>query len=107
MGLTLHDFGNSNPVMDQPRAPIFDSPADAFRFAVSCVGGQLKLAKLVGRTQSGISKRLAAGVPCWPEHVLAVEAATGVSRHDLRPDIYPRDLPPAPDTELYQTGAAA
>jgi hypothetical protein len=23
------------------------------------------------------------------EHVLAVEAATGISRHELRPDIYP------------------
>jgi DNA-binding transcriptional regulator YdaS (Cro superfamily) len=29
------------------------------------------------------------------EHVLAVEAATGVSRHDLRPDIYPREDAPA------------
>lgn len=25
------------------------------------------------------------------ERVLAIEAATGVSRHDLRPDLYPRD----------------
>lgn len=27
------------------------------------------------------------------EHVLRIEAATGVSRHSLRPDIYPVDLP--------------
>ena len=26
------------------------------------------------------------------EHVLKVEAATGVPRHDLRPDLYPRGL---------------
>lgn len=26
------------------------------------------------------------------EHVLAVEAMTGVSRHNLRPDIYPREI---------------
>jgi DNA-binding transcriptional regulator YdaS (Cro superfamily) len=25
------------------------------------------------------------------ERVLAVEAATGISRHDLRPDLYPRE----------------
>lgn len=30
-------------------------------------------------------------------HVLLAEKLYGVSRHDLRPDIYPRDYPPAPD----------
>ena len=30
------------------------------------------------------------------EYVLRIEAATGVSRHDLRPDIYPREVPHAP-----------
>ena len=33
-------------------------------------------------------------------HVLKVEERTGVSRHDLRPDIYPRDYPPAPDARF-------
>lgn len=28
--------------------------------------------------------------------VLAVEALTGISRHELRPDIYPREPAPAP-----------
>lgn len=32
------------------------------------------------------------------EFVLRVEAAIGISRHDLRPDIYPIDLPPAPQS---------
>ncbi|MGF7202329.1 DNA-binding transcriptional regulator YdaS (Cro superfamily) [Sphingobium olei] len=32
--------------------------------------------------------------PLPAEHVLAVEEATGISRHDLRPDIYPRDEAP-------------
>lgn len=32
------------------------------------------------------------------EHVLLAEKLYGVSRHDLRPDIYPRNYPPAPDT---------
>ncbi len=30
------------------------------------------------------------------EFVLKAEAATGVSRHDLRPDIYPVEVPHAP-----------
>ncbi len=29
------------------------------------------------------------------EQVLKVEAETGISRHDLRPDLYPREEPPA------------
>lgn len=29
--------------------------------------------------------------------VLKAEAATGISRHDLRPDIYPREVPCDPD----------
>lgn len=35
------------------------------------------------------SKRLPA------EYVLRVEAATGICRHNLRPDIYPVDMPEA------------
>ena len=35
------------------------------------------------------------------EHVLHAERVTSVSRHDLRPDIYPRNYPPAPDTRLH------
>lgn len=31
------------------------------------------------------------------EYVLLAEKLYGVSRHDLRPDIYPRNYPPAPD----------
>lgn len=49
------------------------------------VGGQAELAKLLGVTAQAISQ--------WDEvpplRVLAVEAATGVSRHELRPDLYP------------------
>lgn len=46
--------------------------------------------------------------PLPPIHVLAVEAATGISRHDLRPDIYPRDVPNSSGETANsdQTGAA-
>lgn len=35
------------------------------------------------------------------EHVLLAERLTGVSRHDLRPDLYPRNYPPAPEYRFY------
>jgi len=54
-------------------------------------GGQTALARKLGiRTQSTVSSWIARGrVPA--EKVLLIEAATGVPRHDLRPDLYPRD----------------
>lgn len=57
--------------------------------AVEAAGGQTKLALKIGKTQGHISKWLQRGrVPA--ECVLPIERASGVSRHDLRPDIYPR-----------------
>lgn len=48
-------------------------------------GGQAALAKLIGVTAQAISQ--------WDEvpplRVLDVERASGVSRHELRPDLYP------------------
>lgn len=49
------------------------------------VGGQAELAKRIGVSAQAISQ--------WDEvpplRVLAVEAASGISRHELRPDLYP------------------
>lgn len=73
---------------------------DAFRRAVDVAGSQQALGAIVGKTQGAVSKRLAAGQPCWAEDVLAVEEATGISRHDLRPDIYPREQGPAGGQQL-------
>lgn len=60
----------------------------ALRRAIEIVGKPTDLARLVGVTPQALSqwKR----VP--PMRVLQVEAATGgrVTRHELRPDIYPR-----------------
>lgn len=50
------------------------------------VGGPSKLAELIGGvTSQAVSqwKRIPAG------RVIAVEKATGIPRHELRPDIYP------------------
>jgi len=56
--------------------------------AVQIAGGQTALAKIVGVKQPTIFKWLKRGV-IPPRKVLAVEKATGVSRHKLNPFIYP------------------
>lgn len=57
----------------------------ALRRAIEATGGKVKLA-----TSLGISKQ---AVGQWdkvpPLRVLDVEKASGVSRHELRPDLYP------------------
>lgn len=63
---------------------------DALRKAVEVAGGQTALALRIGKTQGHVSQWLHRGyVP--PEMVLPIERETGVSRHDLRPDLYPND----------------
>lgn len=68
----------------------FEDPTEALKEACRRAGGQTALAKQIGKTQGHVSqwihrRRLPA------EEVLGIERATGVSRHDLRPDIYPRE----------------
>lgn len=67
-----------------------------FAMAVRTIGSQSATARLIGKSQSTVYLRLKSGKPLWSEDVLAVEAETDrlgdrISRHDLRPDIYPRD----------------
>jgi DNA-binding transcriptional regulator YdaS (Cro superfamily) len=58
---------------------------EALRRAVENVGGQAKFARRIGVTAQAVSQ--------WDEvpplRVLAVERVSGVSRHELRPDLYP------------------
>lgn len=66
------------------------SPLTALQDAVNKAGGQTALARAIGKTQGHVSQWIRRRyVPA--EEVLKIEAATGVSRHDLRPDIYPRE----------------
>jgi len=58
--------------------------------AAEKVGGQSALARLLGCTPQAVQRMCATGrIPA--ERVLAIEEATGVSRHALRPDLYPVD----------------
>jgi DNA-binding transcriptional regulator YdaS (Cro superfamily) len=59
--------------------------SQALERAVANVGGQAKFARLIGVTAQAVSQ--------WDEvpplRVLAVESVSGVSRNELRPDLYP------------------
>ncbi|WP_395391433.1 transcriptional regulator [Novosphingobium sp. BL-8A] len=60
--------------------------------AVRKVGSQSAFGRLLGRRQSTIYGWLKNETPIPAKHVLVVEAATGISRHELAPDIYPIEL---------------
>lgn len=76
--------------MDQRRSlPSIDPAVAALDRAVRIIGGQTATAKLLGLSQTAVWKWINLSRPLPAEHVLKVEAATGISRHDLRPDIYP------------------
>jgi DNA-binding transcriptional regulator YdaS (Cro superfamily) len=69
------------------------TPQDAFKEALKLARSQAGLAAIVGKRQPAISKRLAGSCRAEADEVLAIETALGVSRHLLRPDIYPRTVP--------------
>jgi DNA-binding transcriptional regulator YdaS (Cro superfamily) len=65
----------------------------ALKRACKIAGGQKPLATKIGTTQSQVwywLKRSKRGVAA--EFVLSIERATGVPRHELRPDLYPKAL---------------
>nr|WP_280742284.1 YdaS family helix-turn-helix protein [Sphingomonas jejuensis] len=65
--------------------------------AISELGSQAAMARLVGVSQPSVWGWVHRLGKLPAEHVLKVEEATGISRHVLRPDIYPQDTKAAPD----------
>lgn len=64
----------------------------ALREAVKIVGSQSAMGRLLGVSQAAVWRWIQHAKPVPPEHVLAVEAATGIAKEELRPDLYrPRD----------------
>lgn len=59
--------------------------------AIEKAGSQQALAELIGVRQSHVSNWLNRNKRVPAERVLTIEKATGVPRHELRPDIYPSD----------------
>ena len=76
--------------MDESPTP--QTPQQALSLAVTRIGGQSAMARLCDVSQSTVWEWLDRGKDLPAEHVLKVECATHVDRHDLRPDIYPRGL---------------
>jgi DNA-binding transcriptional regulator YdaS (Cro superfamily) len=60
--------------------------------AIAKAGGQRALAELLGLGQTAVSnwRNRKKRVPA--ERVIEIERATGVPRHELRPDLYPREV---------------
>lgn len=83
----------------------------AMASAVKALGSQTNLAKKLGCTPQNVQRMCSTGhVPA--KHVLRIEAESGVSRSNLRPDLYPE--PPATlmqrlrlDGEFGQSGESA
>lgn len=69
---------------------------EALLEAVRIAGSQQAFAELLGKSQPTVSRMINQSKQLPAEDVLRVEAATGVSRHLLRPDIYPRETPSLP-----------
>ena len=66
---------------------------EALKRAVKIAGGQKALAsKLDCVSQQKISYWLNTAKKVQAEYVLAIEEITGVSRHELRPDLYPIEV---------------
>lgn len=80
------------------------TPFEALEACLKAAGSQSQLARDLGCTQPAIWKMIQSAKRMSPEYVLTAERLYRVSRHDLRPDIYPRDYPLAPDDERRWIG---
>ena len=83
---------------------------ESLQRAVAIAGGQVALAKAIGLKQGHIWWWLNKTKQASPGYVLAIEEATGVSKHDLRPDIFGpdpnrADLQPNPLLERREVAA--
>ncbi len=67
--------------------------------AVRKAGSQSAFGRIVGKRQSVIHDWLREERSLPAELVFAVEAATGISRHELRPDLYPIEETRSPPSQ--------
>lgn len=70
--------------------PVRFGHMSAIHEAVQAAGSQAELARRLGVRQQSVQEWVRRErIPA--ERVLSVESATGIPRHRLRPDLYPRD----------------
>jgi DNA-binding transcriptional regulator YdaS (Cro superfamily) len=67
------------------------TPFEALMLAIDKAGSQAEIARIAGVSTTAVWKWVQSSKRVPAEFVRKIEAATGVSRHDLRPDIYPRE----------------
>lgn len=73
--------------------------------AVEAMGGQIPLAQRLGVNHSLISQWVTGRLNVAARHVLTIEEATGVSRHELRSDVF-GPAPQESDRAATQSEAA-
>lgn len=66
----------------------------AFARAVRTIGSQSATARIIGKSQTAVFNKLKAQGLVWDTAVLKLEAATGIPKHILRPDLF--EAPPEP-----------
>jgi DNA-binding transcriptional regulator YdaS (Cro superfamily) len=93
MVTTVSPFASPKPSRADPVTSASATPFEALQLAVSRAGSQSEMARICGVSQPAVWKWLQSSKRLPAEYVLGVEAATGVSRHVLRPDIYPVEVP--------------
>jgi len=64
---------------------------EALQRACDIIGSQTALARVLGVRQGHIHYWLHRRGRVPAEYVLTIERETGVSRHELRPDVYPQE----------------
>ena len=67
------------------------TPRPGLALAITAAGSFAELARRIDLSVSTVHSWVRRDQELPAEHVLPVESATGVSRHDLRPDLYPRE----------------
>lgn len=74
---------------------------EALEAAIETAGSQTKFARDLGTYQTMVWRWINQSKQLPAEYVLEAERLYGVSRHELRPDIYPRRCAQESDKRFY------
>lgn len=80
---------------------IKQTPLEALIKCASKAGSQSAMSRDLGLSQTAVWKWFQSSKRLPAEYVLEAERLYGVSRHELRPDIYPMDPSPAQNQRFY------
>ncbi|MEK9211357.1 transcriptional regulator [Sphingomonas sp. 2378] len=84
----------------------YGTPLEAIQAAVSILGGQAPTARVAHVTQPTVWRWVKGKARVSPHACIPIEDHSGVSRHDLRPDVFPRDPSPAAPSAPPLIGSA-